>query len=265
MDSIEENEFVRMKRGLSWIDLKESLNMEGCPVCNTMSRSIDKYFQFLLYEYALDASVHKKMLASFGMCNAHTYLLQEAEANLKSDGLNISVLYETLFQKEEKLLAKIGQKELNESNKHFMNFGKKRDFAAYKKEILTELIAKGICPGCLHQDESESYCTHVILRLCKDEEFRNKYETEKILLCRRHFLFMINETENKEMIDYFVNEQRKKISRLHELLSGFIEKHDYRLKGRMLEEEKKSWEKALEYFGSKKNIDRDGYNDLLIQ
>ena len=102
----ENDDIMRIKRGLSWIELKESLDTEGCPVCNTMFRAINKYFEFLLYEYALDASVHKKTLASFGMCNAHTYLLKEAEQKLKSDGLNISVLYETLFQKEEKLLTK---------------------------------------------------------------------------------------------------------------------------------------------------------------
>ncbi|MCL6098236.1 MAG: DUF6062 family protein [Bacteroidetes bacterium] len=87
MTPLEDDNISKMKRGLSWIELKESLKMDGCPVCNTMSRSIDKYFEFLLYEYALDASVHKKTLASFGMCNAHTYLLKEAEAKLKSDGL----------------------------------------------------------------------------------------------------------------------------------------------------------------------------------
>ncbi len=262
---LEDANISKMKRGLSWIELKESLKMDGCPVCNTMSRSIDKYFEFLLYEYALDASVHRKTLASFGMCNAHTYLLKEAEAKLKSDGLNISVLYETILQKEIKLLTKVEERELNESKKHFGKFGKRRDFVVYKKEILNELKSKGICPGCLHQKGSESFYTNEIVRLGKDQEFRNKFENERILLCRRHFLFLINEMEDKETMDYFVCVQIKKISRLQEQLSGFIEKHDYRLKSGMTEEEKKSWEIALEYFGSKKDIDREGYNDLLIR
>jgi hypothetical protein len=205
------------------------------------------------------------MQASFGMCNTHTYLIKEAEEKLKSDGLNVAVLYETLFQKEEKLLSKIKEKEFNDNKNHFISIGKTKDFIAYKKEIMFDLIAKGICPGCLHQKESESFSTHEILRISKDEEFMNKYEEEKILLCRRHFLFLINESQNKDSIEYFINTHRIKIVRLHKRLSGFIEKHDYRLKSGMTEEEKKSWEKALEYFGSKKNIDIEGYNDLLIQ
>ncbi len=265
MDLVEENEFTKMKRGLSWVEVKESLNTDGCPVCNTMSRSINKYFEFLLYEYALDASVHKKTLASFGMCNTHTYLLKEAEEKLKSDGLNISVLYETLFQKEEKLLAKVEEKEFEEKKKLFAGFRKRRDFTAYKKEILIDLVGKGICPGYQHQKESESFYTHEIIRLCRDEEFRSKFESDKILLCRRHFLFIINEAEETQPLKYLITEQKKKIHLLHRQLSGFIEKHDYRLKSGVTDDEKKSWEKALEYFGSKKNINRDGYNDLLIQ
>jgi len=268
---IEENEITRIKRGLNWINLKESLDAEGCPVCNSMSRSIKKYFDFLLYEYALDASVHKKTLASFGMCNTHTYMLKEAEANLKSDGLNIAVLYETLFQKEEKLLAKIEERKFN-NKKSILNISKKNDFLSYKKQLLTEIkpkpsnsVSRGICPGCQHQKENESFCTHEILRIYKDDEFQKKYENEKVLLCRHHFIFLINESEKMETIEYFIKIHKTKIATLHKQLSGFIEKHDYRLKSRMTEEEKISWEKALEYFGSKKNIDREGYNDLLVE
>jgi hypothetical protein len=265
LDQSENDEIAQIKRGLSWVRLKESLNMNGCPICNTMLKSIDKYFDFLLYEYALDASVHKKMLASFGMCNAHTYLLKEAEAKLKSDGLNIAVLYETILQKEIKFLTVSQETKLKESKKHFFISNKTHDFISYKNDILTKLNRIGICPGCQQQKLSESFYTHELLKLSMDEEFRNKYEHENILLCRMHFLFLINEMENNDTIGYFINVQRKKIIRLLELLSGFIMKHDYRLKNEMKEDEKISWEKALEYFGSMKNIKRDGYNDLLIQ
>lgn len=262
---MDNNDLEFIKRGLSWGELKKSLNKGGCPICNTMMRAIERYFEYLLYEYALDASVHKKTLASAGMCNAHTYLLKEVETKLKSDGLNISVLYETLFQKEERLLSEVSEKEFVKDGKYFAVLKKKNNFLSYKKEILSELAASGICPGCLQQKGSESYYTHEIIRLREDDEFKSKYENEKILLCRRHFLFVINEGEDIETIKYFVSVQKKKIRALHRQISRFIEKHDYRLKNRMTEDEKKSWEKALEYFGSKKNINKDGYNDLLIQ
>ena len=265
MTNLESEIIASIKRGLSWVELKESLNMRGCPVCNTMKRTIEKYFEFLLYEYALDAAVHKKTLASFGMCNTHTYLLKIVEQKLKSDGLNISVLYETLFQKEEKLLAEIEEKELVENAKSFAGLKKKKDFISHKKEILSGLAATGTCPGCIQQQQSESFYTHEILRLYKDVEFRNKIENENILLCRRHFIFTINESENDDAIKYFNGVQKKKIELLHMHLKGFIQNHDYKSKKEMTEKEINSWTIALEYFGSKEGINREGYNELLNQ
>ena len=119
MERDEEKATDRIKRGLSWVELKKSLDIEGCPVCNTSLRSVEKYFEFMLYEYALDVSVHKKMLASMGMCNTHYSLLQEAESRLKSDGLNIAVLQETILQKEIKLLSKIEKKKIIIKKKNF--------------------------------------------------------------------------------------------------------------------------------------------------
>lgn len=253
---MESSEISAIKRGLSWVELKESMNLDGCPVCSTMLRSLEKYFEFLLYEYVLDAAVHKKMLASFGMCNAHTYMLKKTEDKIKSDGLNISVLYETLLQKEIKLIDKIIDTPLKNN---------KRSFSLYKKELLEELMAKGICPGCENQKHSESFYTHEIIRLYKDEEFRKLYEKNNVLLCKGHFLYLLNEAPDKEAIDYFAKVQRNKLDSLFSELTAFIEKHDYQSKTPITENEKKSWERLLEYTGSKKNIDRNGYNSLLTQ
>jgi len=268
--NIDEDDIAQMKRGLSWVDLKQSLEIGGCPICNTMQRSIEKYFNSLLWEYALDVSVHTKNLASFGMCNTHTYMLKEAEKTLGSDGLNIAVLYETIMQKEIKLLKNLSnaglveEKDVKEKEKKLFNFSKSRDFESYKKEMLSELIGKGICIGCSHLEFSESFNTHEIVRLYKDEEFRNIYENVEILLCRRHFLYLINESWNKEALDYFIDIQKSKIIRLFDKMSGFINKHDYRLKSQMTDEESKSWEIVLEYTGSKQGINKEGYNNLLI-
>lgn len=249
-----ENNIEHNNRGLSWIVLKYGLVTDGCPICYLVKLSMEKYFEFLLYESATDASVHKKTIASFGMCNTHTYILKEIEEKLNSDGLNIAVLYETILQKEIKLLKKIDDIEIKKSKRRFFMTKNSKEFDDYKKEIISELEAKGICPGCEHQKQSETFYTHEILRLYKDSDFREKYENEKILLCRKHFLFLINESESIDAIKYFVEIQKSKISRLYEKLSKFIEKHDYRFKNEMTDDERNSWKIVLEYTGSKKNI-----------
>ncbi|MFA3783259.1 DUF6062 family protein [Melioribacteraceae bacterium 4301-Me] len=253
-NQMESSEISAIKRGLSWVELKESLKKEGCPICMIMLNSLEKYFEFLLYEYVLDAAVHKKMLASFGMCNTHTYMLKETEVKIKSDGLNISVLYETLLQKELKLLSRI----LEPQRKY-----NKRTFNYYRKEILQKLAANGECPACENQKHSESFYTHEIIRLYKDEEFQKLYENNNVLLCRRHFLYLLNEAPNEEVITYFVNVQKIKLNKLFNNLTNFIQKHDYQSKIEITEDEKKSWQQLLEYSASKKNVNKNGYNEIL--
>lgn len=181
-------------------------------------------------------------------------LIQEAEIKLKSDGLNIAVLQETILQKELKLLSKIEKKEIVIKKKKFLNFSRAENFKGYKKEIISDLAAKGICPGCLHQKGSESFYIHEIIRLYKDEEFQKKYEDEKIMLCRNHFLLLLNEADGVEIFDYFINLQLHKITILQKQLAGFVAKHDYRLRKEMTGIEEKSWANVFEYFGSKKYI-----------
>ena len=106
----------------------------------------------------------------------------------------------------------------------------------------------------MHQKGSESFYIHEIIRLYQDEEFQKKYGNEKILLCRNHFLLLLNEADNAEVFDYFINLQLQKITVLQSKLAGFVAKHDYRLRKEMTEIEEKSWVKVLEYFGSKKYI-----------
>lgn len=260
MIKTEDENILQLKRSITWAELKDSLDNGGCPICNLMIQKIEKYFEYLLYEYASDPSVHKKNLASFGLCNVHSHLLKDIENKLKSDGLNVAVLYETLFQKEEKLLNKVldSVDDIQETK----IFKKKKSLNTNKENILNNLLPKGTCIGCLQQKETESYYTHEILRIFKDEEFIKKYESENVLLCRNHFLFLINESMGNDAIRYFIKTQKMKIESLHQKLKKFIYNHDYKIKSSLTENELNSWEKTLEYFGSKKNLGKNLYNDL---
>lgn len=248
MTQLEIDEIIKMKRGLGWIDLKEAIKANGCPVCFIMNKSLNKYFENLLHEFALDVTVHKKMIASMGMCNIHTWVLAEF-----TDKLGIATLFETTLSKEMKLLKRADELEENDFRDDFKN---KKKLEKHKKIMIEQLSAKGNCLACEHQKESESFYTHEILTLWSDEEFRKYYEKDNILLCRSHFLFLIEECGKKETIDYFLAVQRNKLDKINYQLSEFLRKHDYRFQKEMTDENRESLIKVLEYFGSKKNINR---------
>ena len=254
---ISKENLEQMKRGLSWFELKEGLKSDGCPICYIIHKSLKKYFEYLLREYALDVTVHKKMIAAMGMCNTHTWILAESK-----DELGIASLFETTLHKEIKLLRNTNELGLQNLT---VNSKNERKLEKFKKEILKLLLPKGLCIACQQQKENESYYTHEMAILCEDEEFNKYYERDEVLLCRFHFLLLINETKNKDVINYFINKQRIKLDKLNYQLSEFLRKHDYRFKKEMTDLDRKSWKRLLEYLGSKPNISHKGYNDLLIQ
>ena len=246
MDKIEENRIESFKRGLSWIELKEAFKNKGCPICFIMLENLRKYFDHLLYEDALSVPVHKKIIAGMGMCNTHTWVLAES-----TDKLGIGSLFETTLSKENKLLKRINEFEDKEMLSDSRN---KKKLNKDKKVIEGQLTAKGKCLACEHQEESELFSLHQLIIIWNDKEFREYYEDESVLLCRRHFQLLLQECDEKEIIDYFITIQKNKLNNLSYQYSEFMRKHDYRFQHEMTDKDKASLNRVLEYFGSKKNI-----------
>jgi hypothetical protein len=259
MDSEKEN-IKRIKRGLSWVEIKNALQQEGCFICTIIQNAVIKYFDNILYEYALDASVHKKIISAMGLCNTHTQLLLEVEKD-KGDGLSAGSLFETTLHKEIRLIDEIGKLHPPNDKNFTIDNQSKKVLKGYKGKIKRTLIPTGQCIGCEQQNHTESFYTHETLRIWGDEEFQELYESEKIMLCRSHFIHIIVEAENKEVIDYFISSQKNKLDSLDFLLFEFIRKHDYRFQKEMTNKDRESWTKVLEYLGSKKGVKRKDYNN----
>ena len=245
MENLEENRIASFKRGLSWIELKEAFKNEGCPICFIMLEHLNKYFDHLLYEEALSVSVHKKMIAGMGLCNTHTWVLAKS-----TDKLGIGSLFQTTLSKEIKLLKKINEYK----DKEMLRNSRKKKLDKDKKIIEDQFNAKGICLACEHQEESELFYLHQLIIIWHDKEFRDYYEDEIVLLCRKHFQLLLQESDEKEIIDYFITIQKNKLDNLSYQYSEFMRKHDYRFQHEMTDKDKASLNRVLEYFGSKKYI-----------
>jgi Family of unknown function (DUF6062) len=256
--NLDEENIKMIKRGLSWAELKKALQMEDCFICTIIQNAVIKYLDNVLYEYALDANVHKKIISAMGLCNTHTYLLLEIEKS-KGDGLGAGSLFETTLHKEIKLINEVKKLDYQNEKNKASSYHSKRLLKNHKNNIKKILMPVGKCIGCEQEEQSESFYIHETLRIWNDEEFKSLYESEKIMLCRSHFIKIIEEAENKEVIDYFISSQKNKLDSLNSLLSEFIRKHDYRFQIEMTEEDRESWTRVLEYLGSKKGIKRKDY------
>lgn len=244
------------KRGTAWVQLKEYFQQSGCTICGLMLQSIRKRINFLLYEYVLDASVRKKLHASFGFCNQHAWLARDVEFELNSDGQHLGTLYETLLQYEIRQLEKSRNAASNRKpiyRKSTLKSAKKDPVAV---EIVQNISASQECMICISARESEAFYSHLFLQMQGDAEFRSLYEEEHVLLCRPHFLFLINETANAEAIDYFLDQQIIKLKHVSARLFEFLEKHDVKRRHEPHGAEWNSWRTTLEHFSSKENFNR---------
>jgi len=258
MNQDKEEEIKRIKRGLSWVEIKNALQAEGCFICTIVKKSVIKYFGNILHEYALDADVHRKVISSSGLCNTHTQIIMELKKK-RSDGLSIASLFETSLHKEIRILGEVEDIKYKKRTNDIAGIKSKNDLRNYKNQINEILIPTGKCAGCEQEEFTESFYTHESLRLWKDREFGKLYESQKIMLCRSHFINMISEAENIEVISYFIGVQKNKLDKLNFLLSEFIRKHDYRYQKEMTDEDVGSWSALLEYLGSKKDVRRKDY------
>jgi hypothetical protein len=257
MPLFEEEELNIIKRGLSWVFLKKALLKTGCPICMVMEEALTKYLESILYEYALDGSVHSKMIKSFGLCNIHTWKLKEAEESLNSDGLSVASVMETTLNKEIKILNSLSSIEPdNDKVNKFHLFKRANPVKKFIDSAIIKLSPTEACAACGHQIHTESFYAHELIRLSKDAEFKALYENQNILMCRIHFNMLIKELLSEDQIHYFVGAQQTKLEKLSHSISEFIRKHDYRLIKKLNDEDKNSWMILLEHLGSKKNIDR---------
>ncbi len=199
----EHSMFATKKRGASWIQMKDALQKPGCVICHMLKQSTHQQLIFLLNEYVLDVTVRKKSHASFGFCNRHAWLAEEIEFELNSDGQHLGTLFDTVLQHETNQLKECEKsKSIRQPDKHGLFPGKPNQYPV-TESILQNLLATQGCMVCQSAGESELYYAMLLGEMQPDEEFRNLYEQEDVLLCRPHYKILQNELTEPEAIDYY--------------------------------------------------------------
>ncbi len=239
--------FESFKRGLSWSAIKKALQSGGCPICNIVEKSTEKYIEFLLRECPSDAEVHKRNLKSMGFCKRHSNQLKEIESSAGSDGLNIAAIYETVISREIKNFERV-EDLLNSDSQNILKV--KSSLKWKKRKIIESLSTSDECFICKNEAKTALFYVHEIIKIAADEEFREVFSGSDALFCRNHFILLISEIKDENNLKYFVDSHSKKILQIQNNLRSFIKKHNYQNTEELTEEEKSAVEILLNYFGS---------------
>lgn len=243
-----EDEMTRAKRGITWIRLEEALHGTGCPVCTEIESTEKHYFEAMLYEYVLDAGVRRKLHRHHGFCTRHAKLALATELMLKSDGLHLATMFETVLEENVKLLQE-QVKSIKESKKQAT---KRRRKGATTTKQADE------CFVCSFLEESENIALHDLLYFSNDDEFIEAYKKSKTTICFRHLQMVIMESTGPvwaERISSRVLEvTERKLNAIRRNLSNFIKKHDYQSEHDYTPEEINSYIDVVNFFSGRMRI-----------
>jgi len=251
---VKENEVIRNKRSIPWVRLEEGLRASGCPLCEIALKSCRKHLNSLLYEYVNDVSVRKNLHSSFGFCNHHAWLAKEVEHELSSDGQHFGTLHESVLHGELRMLGEASA--ITRTTKQKQIAAKKKSMDPVVLQLVKTMEPQGECLLCASSRHTEEFYASQFVLMYSDEEFRNLFEAENLLMCRPHFLSIIREAHDPAAIDYFLHQQTIKLQHLYDRLKLFLEKHDVRYQHEPHGKEWTSWLETLEHFSCKPGIDR---------
>lgn len=244
-----------------WLKIEGSFKRKGCPICFIMESSTEHYLESLLYEYVLDVGVRSKLNKSAGFCTNHAYKLLKAMRNLGDDGLKVAILYETLLGDEIvklELLKRNWTYKLKLLKGYIYKFFAKSAGGKFLEEI-EKLKPTGECPACFQERSVESLYIDEFCNRAGDEEFRRLFSSDNVILCRYHFIGILEKcirANNGSSFTFFVELQISKLNKLLSHMKKFIDKHDYQNKESFKGEELNSWRLVLEYFSGKDDVIR---------
>lgn len=216
-----EDDMTRAKRGIIWIRLEEALRGSGCPVCAEIQRTEKHYFESLLHEYVLDAGVRKKLHRQHGFCTRHAKLALTTELNLKSDGLHLATMFETVLQEHLHQLENQIRR-VRESN---------AQTAKRKKKTTFGVVEADECLACNFLKGTENIALHGLVYFADDDEFIDAYTRSSTVICYRHIQMIVREAADPiragRISARILEVTERKLNKMKLDLAGFIKKHDH--------------------------------------
>jgi|GEM_PF-6910223 len=202
------------------IDLDQTLEQTGCPICNVGIIAEQRHMGFLLHENANSSHVHNALHRSWGFCNLHAWRLLAFEEQSYQDGVKNAMLYEGLLNQVIKATQKAA-----------VHLGStiKSSFFSFKPKHMDHngiFHPSQVCPICKVVDESQQFHLNMLVRNLEDERFLAHYKNSD-QICLPHFVAALDMPLDKNLLHKLSGLQNEKLQRLKEDLTTYIDEHEY--------------------------------------
>jgi len=228
------------------IDLDKALQQNGCPICNIGIIAEHRHIGFFLHENVNDGQARADLLRSWGFCNLHAWRLQEFEQREYQDGSKNAIIYESMLARAVKI-AQMASTRLD-NNLQTSGF-----FPRPKPVGISDLFSPSqACPICIVTRDAQRFNLNLLVQNLADPGFLARYQAGDGL-CLPHFAEALDLPQEKNLLQKLCALQIERMSELHQRLTSYIDKHEYRNRESYTREESSAWIKAVALMAGNKS------------
>lgn len=223
-------------------DLEKAFGRRGCPVCQLLADSADRYLDGVLWEMVLDRVVRAEINEARGYCQQHGWLLDRVGAALGTAILTRGII-KTLLDE----LASHPVEGRAQSARYSLRRSLDRKATSKATAVTVAAIEpQRRCPLCTHLEDLEKHIVGTLVAHLEGPEGLADVYRESDGLCQAHFRQALACVPSAEAGRVLAEIQESVWRRLYDELGEFIRKKDFQHKGETFGSERDSWRRALE-------------------
>lgn len=213
-------------------DLREALNLPGCPACRLVERDTGRYLDNLLWENVNDPGLRGEIRRALGFCRDHTQVL----VSRPGASLGLALIARDVWGEIQRV---------TEAARLPVPRARRAHTADLAAGLLARLTPQGECPACTYARAMEDLYLDVLLeRLLGEDGLLAAYQASGGL-CLPHFRQALNRVQDGAVYAALVEAQRAIGQRRLAELDEFIRKNDYRFRDEPWGRERDAWLRAL--------------------
>jgi hypothetical protein len=226
-------------RYLAYFDLVEAFRQPGCPVCRCVGAASRRYLETLGYEHVNDPEVRRRLRASWGLCNWHTWIL----ADLAGSPFAAAVIHEDLLRAAGHRVAALGARAARAARGPGRWLG--RLTGAGRPPALGRLYRRRPpCPACLEAARVEARAVEALAAFAAELQFQRAYE-DSDGLCVPHTVQAVEHAAGRPAAETLARLTVRRWEALRRAVERFVAKHDHRNTEPFSDDEVSAWRRAL--------------------
>jgi hypothetical protein len=220
--------------------LVDACDQRGCPVCRCLTADARQYLEALIYEHVNDPDTRRRLQASWGFCNWHTWMLRETS----DPAFGAAIICEDLLRVTMGRLTRGAGRSGGSSRRLGRWLG--RLGRQTRRRTLGELYGRRPpCPACRETAAAEQRYLLTALRFIDDPQFDAAY-ARSAGLCVPHLLGALALGNGTAQVEQIVARTLPKWAELRRDLADFVRKHEHRNRAPFIEAEASAYLRAFE-------------------